>query len=144
MDIIGKLLGFAIFIAGAVGIYFLLKGKGRLERPNTWSALEQPFGVEQMPTAYTTTSGMIGLGHYRNTLQMAMDATGVYLNLPGLFRSGSKPIHIPYGEFTVSANNPTVSRGFYTYTQFIVRGQSIALDQDDAKKILARKQAITS
>lgn len=141
MDVIGKLLGFAVFIAGAVGIYFLLKSKGRMENTGTWAALEQPFRVEQMPTTYTTTSGMIGLGHYRNTLQMAMDATGVFLNLPGLFRSGSKPVHIPYGEFTVSETNPTVNYGFYQYTQFMVRGQSIALDQDDAKKILARKQA---
>ena len=140
MDIIGKFLGYAIFIAAAVGLYFLLKSKGRVEGIGTWSALEEQFRAEQMPTTYTTTSGMVGQGHYRNTLQMALDSVGVYLNLPGLFRSGSKPVHIPYGEFTVSQTNPTVSYGVYQYTQFIVRGQSVALDQDDAKKILARKQ----
>ena len=139
MENLGKLIGFVIFIAAAVGIYFLVRGKGRRENLGAWSTLEQHFRVEAMPALYTTTSGLIGLGEYRNTLQLALDSAGVYLNLPALTRTGSHPLLIPYGEFKQSAQNPTVSRGAFNYTQFLVRGQSVCLDPDDAKKILARQ-----
>lgn len=141
METFGKLIGFAIFIAGVIGLYFLLSGRGRLDKLGTWSALEGRFGVSSIPPSHTYTSGMIGFFTFTDTLKIALDSTGVFLDVPDFIRFGSKPLHIPYTALTVSTKNPTLKFGFRTYTQFIVNNQSVCIEQAEAQKILARQRA---
>ncbi|MEZ0542077.1 hypothetical protein [Fibrella arboris] len=139
METFGKLIGFAIFSIGVLGIYFLMSGRGRLDKLGTWSALEKSFRIDAMPASHTYTSGLIGFFTFTDTLKIAFDATGIFLDVPDFFRFGSKPLHIPYSALTVSTKNPTLTFGFRTYTQFIVANQSVCIEQAEAQKILARQ-----
>lgn len=141
MEILTKLIGFIFFFAAVIGVYYLVKGKGRVLHLGSWSNLERDFGTDRkMPANYFVTSAMIGSGRYRGTFKVSLGEDGVYLDTPSIAKIGSKILLIPYHEFTLPVSNQTVSWGFQTLTQLIVRGQSVCLSPDIAKKILDRKK----
>lgn len=139
MEIFSKVIGFVIFIMALGGLYYLMKGKGRVLTTGSWRDLEQNFRVDSMPSVHVNTSAMIGSGRYRDTFKVALADEGVYMEIPALLKGNQKPVLIPYNEFILPDTNRTVSFGFFTYTQFIIRGQSVCLAPDIAKKIISRK-----
>ncbi len=138
MEVANKTFGFVCFFAVVMGAFYSFISKGRVLSLGTWANLEKQFGTPTMPDRYIITSAKIGLGEYRDTFKVALADEGAYLDTPWLFKFDSKPLLIPYKEFTVLESKQTIGV-FNKYTQFMVRGQRVCLAPDIAQKIISRK-----
>ena len=140
MKMAGMLIGWVLFIVAAAGLYFLMKGKGRLRSLKSWDSLRVVYRTDSMPARYELASGIVGSARYRNTLHIALTHEGAYL-APGV-GINKKPVLIPYSAFVTEPGNERVSWGFYTYAHFIVQGVDVALDDSVAQKIVARQNEL--
>lgn len=136
MKMTGTLIGWAIFLLVVAGLYYVMKGTGRMKSLRSWGSLREIYGTNAMPDLYDLSSGMIGQYHYRNTLRVALRSEGVYLT-PGV-GINKQPVLIPYSAFTIDQSNRQISWGPYTYTYFAIQGVDVALDATLAQKIIRR------
>lgn len=140
LSIAGKVVGWCLFL-GAMYLSYRYIWKGSLPNLsyNGWSTLQPRYAVAHMPDQRTTTSVRVGSDLYQGTMQVALDAQGVYFECP-LRTPANKLMHIPYNRFKL-LEPPKARTGFLsisTYGIFQVDGVDIWLDDPYASQIIAQ------
>ena len=103
-----------------------------------WGNLEQAYSVPHAPHSISlrSTSARVGLTVFKNTMNIALDETGVYLQR-SFFIKNNVILHIPYHKMIlVEKRNPSwAASGFGIFT---VDGVDVWIDQPYANQILEK------
>ena len=123
------------FFYGIVRLFFL--GRPVLNPfKKGWSSLRADFGIAAPPRGMESTSAMIGIVTYKNTVSIKLDVEGLYL---GKTFFGESYVYIPY--HAISINTPpkraSILRiSFVMDGIFTVNGVDISLKTQQAKHLI--------
>lgn len=101
-----------------------------------WSSLRDEFGIATAPHGMESTSAMIGIVSYKNTVSIKLDEEGMYLGKNFL---GDSYVYIPYRAIRITAppRRVTILRIPFTLDgAFNVNGVDVSLKTQQAKALI--------
>jgi hypothetical protein len=123
------------FFYGIVRLFFL--GRPVLNPfKKGWSSLRADFGIAAPPRGMESTSAMIGIVTYKDTVSIKLDEKGMYLGKNFL---GESYVYIPYQAIRISTppKRVTILRiPFVLDGAFTVNGVDISLKTQQAKALI--------
>lgn len=138
LTILGKTVGCVLFLGVAYLSYrFIWKDSVPSFSYKGWNTLHPAYAATHLPPRWATTSVRMGADLYQGTMQVALDAQGVYFRrtLPGPYK---KALYIPYSQFRLVAK-PRARTGLFSlgvYGIFDVDGVAIWLDNPYADQLI--------
>lgn len=142
MEQIGGWLLSGLLLAVQLAFFYAIARLLFLGRPvfnpfkKGWSSLRDEFGIAAAPLGMQSTSAMIGIVTYKDTVSIRLDAEGMYLGKTFL---GESYVYIPYGAIRISAppRRVTILRIPFTLDgAFTVNGVDISLKTRQAKDLI--------
>ena len=142
MEQIGSWLVSGLILAVQLAFFYGIVRLFFLGRPvfnpfkKGWSSLRADFGIAAPPRGMESTSAMIGIVTYKNTVSIKLDEQGLYL---GKHFLGESYVYIPYHAIRISTppKRVTILRiPFVLDGVFTVNGVDISLKTQQAKALI--------
>ena len=142
METIGGWLLSGLILAVQLAFFYGILRLFFLSRPvlnpfkKGWSSLKTDFGIAAPPRGMQSTSAMIGIVTYKDTVSIKLDDQGLYL---GKTFFGESYVYIPYHAIHISTppKRASILRiSFVMDGVFTVNGVDISLKTQQAKELI--------